>query len=86
MVTGSLNQAYHLNKVNFPGPPAQDLLIPLRGYWQYEATFVEDYIQNLNTDIDLMTNKYTFEGDKVIIETSSRMSDDSFQMVWEMVK
>jgi CubicO group peptidase (beta-lactamase class C family) len=86
LVTGSLNQVFHLNQVRFLGPPAQDLLIPLRGYWQDEVTFVEDYIQNLNTDIDLMTNKYTFEGDKVIIETSSRMSDDSFQMVWEMVK
>jgi CubicO group peptidase (beta-lactamase class C family) len=86
LVTGSLNQAFHLNQVRFAGPPAQDLLIPLRGYWQDEVTFVEDYIQNLNMDIDLMTNKYTFEGDKVIVETSSCMSDNSFQMIWELVK
>jgi CubicO group peptidase (beta-lactamase class C family) len=86
LFTGSLNQVFHLNQVRYPGPPAQDLLIPLRGYWQDEVTFIEEYIQNLNTDIDLMTDKYTFEGDKVTVETSSSMGDYSFQMIWEMVK
>ena len=85
LITGSLNRFFHLNQVRFLGPPAQDLLIPLRGYWQDEVTFVQEYTQNLNTDIDLMTDKYTFEGDKAIIETSSSMSDYSFQMIWEMV-
>jgi CubicO group peptidase (beta-lactamase class C family) len=84
LFTGSLNQVYHLNQVRYPGPPAQDLLIPLRGYWQDEVTFIEEYIQNLNTDIDLMTDQYTFEGGKVTVETSSSMSDYSFQMIWEM--
>jgi CubicO group peptidase (beta-lactamase class C family) len=84
LFTGSLNQVFHQNQIRYPGPPAQDLLIPLRGYWQDEATFIEQYIQNLNTDIDLMTNQYTFEGDKVTVETSSSMSDFSFQMIWEM--
>jgi CubicO group peptidase (beta-lactamase class C family) len=86
LVTGSLNQGFYLNKVRYPGPPAQDLLIPLRGYWQAEATFIEVYMQNMNTDIDLMSNKYIFDGDKVTVETSSSMNDKSFQMIWEMVK
>jgi hypothetical protein len=86
MVTGSLNQAFHINQTTFPGPPAQDLLLPLRGQWQNETTFIEEYMRDLNTDIDVITQKYTFSGDKVTIDVSSRIGLFSGQLIGEMVK
>jgi hypothetical protein len=86
VVIGSLNQVYHLNQVTFPGPPPQDLLLPLRGHWQEDGTFIEEYMQNLNTDIDVITQKYTFAGDKVTIDVSSRMGLFSARVTGEMIK
>jgi len=87
VITGSLNQVFHLNQVRFPVPPAQDLLLPLRGHWQDEETFVEEYMQNLNADdIDLVTQKYTFAGDRVTIEASSSMGLFSGRIIGERVK
>jgi CubicO group peptidase (beta-lactamase class C family) len=86
VVTGSLNKVFHLNRVTYPGPPAMDLLLPLRGHWQDDVTFIEEYMQNLNTDIDLITQKYIFAGDQVTIDISSRMGLFAGQITGEMVK
>jgi len=86
LFTGSLNQVFHLNQVTFPASPPLDLLLPLRGHWQDEATFVEEYIQNLNTDIELVTEKFTFAGDKVTIDATMGVSLDSVRVTGEMVK
>jgi hypothetical protein len=84
MLTGSLEHAFYLNQVTFPGPPAVDLLLPLRGYWQDEVTFIEEYLPNLNTDIDIIRQKYTFSGSRVIIEISSGMGLISDQITGEV--
>jgi hypothetical protein len=86
MITGSLNQVFHLNQTKFPGPPALELLLPLRGHWQDDVTFVEQYMQNLNTDIDLITQKYTFAGDTVTIDASSSMGLFSGRVIGERVR
>jgi CubicO group peptidase (beta-lactamase class C family) len=86
LVTGSLNGVFHLNQAIFPGPPPLELLLPLRGYWQDEVTFIEEYIQDLNTTIDLITEKFTFEGDQVTIEYRSRMGLFSGHAIAELVQ
>jgi CubicO group peptidase (beta-lactamase class C family) len=85
-VTGSLGGSFHDNKVTFSGPPVQELFLPVRGYWQDEETFVEEYIQNLNTEIDLVTQKYTFTGDRVTIVVNSSMGLFSYQVSGEAIK
>jgi CubicO group peptidase (beta-lactamase class C family) len=87
VVIGSLDeQAFHLNQVTFPFPTPQDVLFALRGHWQDDTTFIEEYVANLNTDIDLATVKYTFTGDKVTLEVSSKMELFSGQAIAEMDK
>jgi CubicO group peptidase (beta-lactamase class C family) len=86
VLTGSLNPVFHLNRVTYPGPPAMDLLLPLRGHWQDDVTFIEEYMQNLNTDIDLITQKYIFAGDQVTIDISSRMGLFEGRITGELVK
>ena len=86
LFTGSLKHDFHLNQVTFPASPPVDLLLPLRGHWQDETTFVEEYIQNLNTDIELVTEKFTYSGDTVTIEATLRVSLETVQVRGEMVK
>jgi CubicO group peptidase (beta-lactamase class C family) len=86
IVTGSLSQVYHLNQATFPGPPAVELLLPLRGRWQPDGTFVEEYMENLSTDIDIITQIYTFNGDRVTIDVSSRMGAITGQVTGEQIK
>jgi hypothetical protein len=86
LVTGSLNGVFHLNQAIFPGPPPLELLLPLRGYWQDEVTFIEEYIQDLNTTIDLITEKFIFDGDQVTIEYRSRMGLFSGHATAELVQ
>ena len=84
--TGSLKHEFHLNQVMYPATPPIELLIPLRGYWQDETTFVQEYIQNLNTDIELVTEKFTFTGDRVSIEATPGVSLETVRVSGEMVK
>jgi hypothetical protein len=84
--TGSLKHDFHLNQVMYPASPPVDLLLPLRGHWQDETTFVEEYIQNLNTDIELVTEKFTFRGDTVTIEATLGVSLETVRVSGEMVK
>ena len=86
-VNGSLKHVFQLNQVQFVGPQwRQDLLVAVRGYWQDEGTFVEEYVQNLKTDIDLITQKYAFSGDKVIIDVKSSMGLFTIQVVGKLVQ
>lgn len=86
LFAGSLKHDFHFNQVTFPATPPVDLLLPLRGHWQDETTFVEEYIQNLNTDIELVTEKFTFDGDEVTIEATLGVSLESVRVSGEMVK
>lgn len=84
---GGLNNLFHLNKIHLAGAPAQTyILVPLRGYWQDDHTFVEQYVLDPSADIQLITEKYTFEGDSVTIEATSSMDLFSFQVKGEMRK
>jgi hypothetical protein len=85
-VTGSLKQDFHLNQVSFPFPTPQDVLFALRGHWQDDSTFIEEYVGNLSADIDLAMLKYTFAGDQVILEASSKMGLVSGHTIAEMIK
>ena len=86
-VNGSLKHVFQLNQVEFDGPQGhQSLLVAVRGHWQDETTFVEEYIQNLKTDVDLITQKYTFSGDKVVIDVKSGMDLFTLQVVGKLVQ
>jgi hypothetical protein len=87
VVSGSLKHVFHLNQVEFEGPLGrEELLVAVRGHWQADGTFVEEYVEDLKSDIDLITQKYTFAGDKLIIDVSSSMGLFSIQAIGELVK
>ncbi len=58
----------------------------MRGHWQDDATFITEYIEDLNTEIDGKTQKFTFAGDRVTIDVSSSMDGLVGQAVGELVK
>jgi hypothetical protein len=43
-------------------------------------------MENLTTDIDIITQKYTFTGDRVTIDVTSRMGFITGQVTVEQVK
>ena len=86
-VTGGLNHVFHFTPVTFKNPQLTgDLLVAIRGYWQNDHTFVEEYARDLNAEIALVTQKSTFTGDQVTIESSSNMDPFIFRAVGEIVK
>jgi hypothetical protein len=71
-VTGGLKNVFHINKVG----PEGKMIMPFRGYWQDERTFIEEQNFDLSSDIQFYTVTYVFEGKKVSITVESSM--DSF--------
>lgn len=65
-ITGGLNGAFYINHVG-------RALMPWRGTWRDERTFVEEQNFDLESDPDLYTVTYTFEGNKVSISVDSSM-------------
>ena len=52
ILTGSLNQVFHLNQTIFPGPPAVELLLPFRGgvhRQRIQVAAVDDDVELLRT-------------------------------------
>jgi len=47
--------------------PQGETLMPFRGYWQDERTFVEEQNFDLSSDIQFFTVTYTFDSEKVSI-------------------
>jgi CubicO group peptidase (beta-lactamase class C family) len=87
VISGSLSQVFHLNPVDFKSPAArEELLVAVRGHWQADGTFIEEYVRDLKSDIDLITLKYTFAGDILTIDASSSMGLYSIQVLGERVK
>jgi len=70
--TGGLNNVFYLNKLGTAG----EKIIPLRGYWQDDHTFIEEQNFGLSSEIQFFTVTYAFEGKKVFITVVSSM--DSF--------
>jgi hypothetical protein len=69
IVTGGLNHEFYMNKLG----PEGETLIPLRGYWQDDHTFIEEQNFDLYSDIQFFTVTYTFEDQKVSMKVVSSM-------------
>jgi CubicO group peptidase (beta-lactamase class C family) len=67
--TGGLNNVFYLNKLGTAG----ERIIPLRGYWQDDHTFIEDQNFGLSSEIQFFTVTYSFEGKKIFITVVSSM-------------
>jgi len=68
-VTGSLNNVFFINYLGAEGKT----IMPFRGHWQDEHTFVEEQNFDLSTDVQLFTVTYTFDGEKVFVTVDSSM-------------
>jgi formylglycine-generating enzyme required for sulfatase activity len=77
-VKGGLDNRFYLNEASENGH-----IIALKGYWHDDKTFVETVKDFLY--IETVTQKYTFEGDKLIMDINSSMGY-SFQMLGEMIE
>jgi hypothetical protein len=68
-VTGGLKNVFHMNRLG----PEGSILMPFRGYWQDEHTFVEEQNFGLTSDIQFFTVTYSFDGKKVSVTVDSSM-------------
>ena len=68
-VTGGLNNVFFMNYLGAEGKT----IMPFRGYWQDEHTFVEEQNFDLSSDVQLFTVTYTFDGNKVFVTVDSSM-------------
>lgn len=82
-VTGGLNNVFYMNKLG----PEGETIIPLRGYWQDDHTFIEEQNFDLFSEIQFFTVTYTFEGKKVSMKVDSSMGYFlSLQATGEMIE
>ena len=68
-VTGGLKNVFYMNKL---GPEGKTIM-PFRGYWQDERTFIEEQNFDLSSDIQFFTVTYIFDGKKVSVTVDSSM-------------
>ncbi len=68
-VTGGLNNVFFINML---GPEGKTIM-PWRGHWRDERTFVEEENFDLSSDIQLFTVTYTFDDNKVLVSVDSSM-------------
>jgi CubicO group peptidase (beta-lactamase class C family) len=74
VIEGGLNNVFRYTPVELTGDAAQvNFVVALRGYWQDDHTFVEEYIRDMNSEIALMTQKSTFAGSHISLELTSDM-------------
>ncbi|HTP07331.1 MAG TPA: serine hydrolase, partial [Anaerolineae bacterium] len=86
VVKGGLNNVFQYTPVKFKGfQPTEDMLIALRGYWQDDHTFVEDYVRDVNSDIAFITQKSTFNGNQIDVELTSSMQPGTLRATGEMI-
>jgi CubicO group peptidase (beta-lactamase class C family) len=86
-IKGGLNNLFQLNPLQFKGfQPTDEVLVALRGHWQDDHTFVEEYVRDMNSDIAFITQKSTFEGNRVVIELTSSMHPYLLQALGEMTQ
>ncbi len=86
MVKGGLDNAFQYNLVKFKGfQPTEDIVVALRGHWQDDHTFVEEYIRDLNSEITLITQRSTFEGNRIVVELTSSMQPGTLWAEGEMI-
>jgi hypothetical protein len=70
-VSGGLINVFYLNKLGTAG----ERIVPLRGYWQDDHTFIEEQNFGLSSEIRFFTVTYTFEGQKMAMQVESSMGD-----------
>jgi CubicO group peptidase (beta-lactamase class C family) len=68
-VTGGLKNVFFMNML---GPEGKTIM-PFRGYWQDERTFIEEQYFDLSSDIQFFTVTYVFDGKKVSVAVDSSM-------------
>ena len=86
VVQGGLNNIFRFTAFKFKGvQPGQDLLVALRGRWQDDHTFVEEYMRDVNSEIELITQKSTFQGSQITVELTSTMQPLVRQATGEMI-
>ncbi len=74
VVTGGLDNVFQYTPITFKSlPSSNEMLVALRGHWQDDHTFVEEYVRDLNSDIALIKQQTTFVGDRIFIELTSSM-------------
>ena len=90
VVTGGLDNVYRLNPVDFVGlqgaQSADRLTVAVKGHWQDDHTFVEQYVRDLAKDIAVITQRYTFQGQRVTIEVTSSMNAYTLHAAGEITK
>jgi CubicO group peptidase (beta-lactamase class C family) len=82
---GNLNNTFYLNKVK-DFQSENDMIFALKGYWQDDHTFIEEFIPGLSSDLQIITQKYTFDGKKITIDANSSLDLFSVQATGEMVE
>ena len=85
VIEGGLNNVYRYTPVELTSTlPSLNILVALRGYWQDDHTFVEEYIRDMNSEIAVLTQKSTFEGSHIRLELTSDMLPVTFKAEGEM--
>jgi hypothetical protein len=86
VVIGGLNNIFHYTPIRFKGfQPTNDVLVALRGYWQDDHTFVEEYVRDMNSEIAFITQKSTFTGNRIVIELTSSMHPYTLRAEGEII-
>jgi hypothetical protein len=68
-VTGGLKNLFFMNML---GPEGKTIM-PFRGYWRDESTFIEEQNFDLSSDAQFFTVTYVFDGKKVLFTVDSSM-------------
>ena len=68
-ITGGLRNVFYMNKLG----PEGKTLIPFRGYWRDEHTFIEEQHLDLSSDIQFFTVTYVFDEKKISVSVDSSM-------------
>jgi CubicO group peptidase (beta-lactamase class C family) len=82
-VTGGLKNVFFMNKL---GPKAKTIM-PFRGHWQDERTFIEELNFDLSSDIQFFTVTYIFDGKKVLVTVVPSMDNfPTFKFTGEIIE
>jgi CubicO group peptidase (beta-lactamase class C family) len=83
VLTGGLNNVFYMNKLG----PNGETIMPLRGYWQDDHTFIEERNFDLSSEIQFLTVTFTFEDKRVSITMDSSMGYfSSLQATGEIIE
>ena len=86
VVKGGLNNVFQYTPIRFKGfQPSEDVIVALRGRWQDDHTFVEEYVRDMNSEIAFITQKSTFAGNRIVIALTSNMQPYTLKAEGEMI-